>query len=152
MFVPPCGEARPTGTATAVTTKTQRYIGGCQETTNLYKLGARYYDATTGRFTQFDPSGHEANPYAYAACNPINAKDPSGLALGLACGSQIAFGSALLLAGLVEISTDTFAAVVAAAPSLGASVAAGGALAIAIAAQIGVSVFLIGNGIKRCSA
>ncbi|MFB2556785.1 RHS repeat-associated core domain-containing protein [Herbiconiux liangxiaofengii] len=38
----------------------------------LYKLGARYYDPAIGRFTQMDPSGQESNPYGYAGCSPIN--------------------------------------------------------------------------------
>ena len=76
----PYGEARATGTATAITANTQRYIGGYLEAANLYKLGARYYDATTGRFTQTDPAGQDSNPYSYAKCNPINTKDPTGFA------------------------------------------------------------------------
>jgi len=77
----PYGETRATSTNAAVVANPLRYIAGYQEATNLYKLGARYYDATTGRFTQFDPAGQEANPYAYSANNPINFKDPTGLAL-----------------------------------------------------------------------
>ena len=46
--------------------------------TNL-KLGARYYNPTTGRFTQPDPSGKEANTYNYTSCNPVNSTDPTGL-------------------------------------------------------------------------
>jgi RHS repeat-associated protein len=44
------------------------------------KLGARYYNPTTGRFSQPDPSGREANIYNYTACNPVNSSDPTGLA------------------------------------------------------------------------
>jgi uncharacterized protein RhaS with RHS repeats len=43
-------------------------------------MGARYYDPNTARFTQPDPSGQETNPYLYAAGDPINLTDPSGLA------------------------------------------------------------------------
>jgi RHS repeat-associated protein len=50
-----------------------------EATSNLYKLGYRYYDPTQGRFTQQDPSGQEQNPYAYTGDNPSNGTDPSGL-------------------------------------------------------------------------
>jgi RHS repeat-associated protein len=42
------------------------------------KLGARYYNPTTARFTQPDPSGQEPNNYNYASCNPANYTDPTG--------------------------------------------------------------------------
>lgn len=42
-------------------------------------MGARYYDPQLGRFTQPDPSGQETNPYLYAAGDPVNRTDPSGL-------------------------------------------------------------------------
>jgi RHS repeat-associated protein len=74
----PYGEARATGTNAAVTGNPLRYIGEHHDGNGIYKLGARYYDTTLGRFTQTDPSGQEANPYAYAACNSVNYSDPSG--------------------------------------------------------------------------
>ena len=43
-------------------------------------MGARYYDPRIGRFTQPDPSGQETNPYLYAAGDPVNQIDPTGLA------------------------------------------------------------------------
>jgi RHS repeat-associated protein len=75
----PYGEQRAIGTSAAVVLNSLRYIGGYQESANIYKLGARYYDASLGRFTQYDPSGQEANPFAYAKGDPINYSDPSGL-------------------------------------------------------------------------
>ncbi|MFF7360761.1 RHS repeat-associated core domain-containing protein, partial [Streptomyces sp. NPDC008125] len=53
--------------------------GAYTDPTGLYKMGARYYDPTLGRFTQPDPSGQETNPYLYAEGDPINRTDPSGL-------------------------------------------------------------------------
>ena len=60
------------------------------------KLGARYYNPTTARFTQPDPSGQEPNTYNYATCNPANSTDPTGLAT---CDSQPAFTIGLVLGG-----------------------------------------------------
>src|ERR1035437_2710207 len=54
--------------------------------TGYLKLGARYYNPTTGRFTQPDPSGKEPNTYNYASCNPGNNNDPSGRS---ACSDSI---------------------------------------------------------------
>jgi RHS repeat-associated protein len=75
----PYGETRATATAASVVGNILRYIGGELDSSGSYKLGARYYDTASGRFTQMDPSGQETHPYAYAGCNPVNAKDPTGL-------------------------------------------------------------------------
>jgi RHS repeat-associated protein len=47
----------------------------------LYYYRARYYSPRLARFLQPDPLGHAggANPYAYAANNPLSFIDPSGL-------------------------------------------------------------------------
>jgi RHS repeat-associated protein len=49
--------------------------------TGLYYFNARWYDSETGRFIQEDPVGDPNNPnlYSYAANNPLNRVDPSGL-------------------------------------------------------------------------
>jgi RHS repeat-associated protein len=60
-----------------------RYGGAYQDAdTGLSQMGARYYDASTGRFTQQDPlpeSMVEAQRYGYTPGNPVNFIDPSGL-------------------------------------------------------------------------
>ena len=76
-----------TSTGALATTNPWHYAGSYTDTATGYlKLGARYYNPTTGRFTQPDPSGHEANTYNYASCNPVNSTDPTGL---LSCGQSI---------------------------------------------------------------
>jgi RHS repeat-associated protein len=54
----------------------ERNYGG-----SLYYYRARTYDPDTGRFTGKDPAGMAdgTNRYAYAAGNPVNFGDPSGL-------------------------------------------------------------------------
>ncbi len=51
-------------------------------TTGLYDLPFRNYDASLGRFFQVDPLAHidhSTSPFAYAGNNPILFNDPSGL-------------------------------------------------------------------------
>ena len=76
----PYGATTKTANAEQYDTNPWRYTGAYQDnTTSLYKLGARYYQPTLGRFTQADPSGQEANTYLYAGANAVNRTDPSGL-------------------------------------------------------------------------
>ncbi|MBF4511427.1 RHS repeat-associated core domain-containing protein [Plantibacter sp. VKM Ac-2885] len=82
----PYGEDRSVNTATP--TGGMKYIGQLQARTAIYKFGARYYDVRVGRFLQMDPSGQEAHPYAYAGCNPIGQKDPTGLDVSGDCWAQ----------------------------------------------------------------
>ncbi len=84
---------------------------------DLTKFGRRWYDPNTGRFTQQDAvellgDVNEGNRYAYAADNPVNNVDPTGLS----CESTVLM--AVAAAGL------TVAAVVTAVPTAGTSVAA----------------------------
>jgi len=51
-----------------------------EPTLNLLQLGERYYDPTTGRFTQIDRlAKDEVSAYVYADSSPIIQIDPSGL-------------------------------------------------------------------------
>ena len=76
------------------------------------KLGARYYNPTTARFTQPDPAGQGTNPYTYAGDNPTNNTDPSGQGffntLSVALG---AVGLVTAVLGLTLLSGGTFGAV-----------------------------------------
>lgn len=50
------------------------YLDGAS---GLYQMGARYYSAKQGRFTQQDPV--DGWSYHYANSNPVNYEDPEGL-------------------------------------------------------------------------
>ena len=65
--------------------------------TGLYKMGARYYDPTLGRFTQKDRLSALADPangnrYTYTADDPVNFADPSGRNVIGALGGYVAGG------------------------------------------------------------
>jgi RHS repeat-associated protein len=80
-----------TTTGTQATANPWQYAGGYKDTTTGYtKFGARYYNPTTGRFTQPDPSGREANAYLYAGASPVVNTDPTGL-LYVSGGGTVCF-------------------------------------------------------------
>ncbi|MEY9840193.1 RHS repeat-associated protein [Streptacidiphilus sp. EB103A] len=78
----PYGNARGTTTTWA---DNRTFLNKTTDTTTgLTDIGARYYDATTGRFISLDPvfeatSAQQLNGYTYSADDPINQADPSGL-------------------------------------------------------------------------
>ena len=64
---------------TGILVNPRRYTGAhADSTTGLVHLGAWYYDASLGRFTQPDPSDQEVNGFAYASSDPANGHDPTG--------------------------------------------------------------------------
>ncbi|GAA1287809.1 hypothetical protein Psi02_70250 [Planotetraspora silvatica] len=77
----PFGESR----GTPVTWPGERgFVGGVNDPTGLVHLGAREYDAGSGRFISPDPVFDGTDPgqmigYGYAANSPVTASDPSGL-------------------------------------------------------------------------
>lgn len=75
----PFGEPRFSGSNAALANNHLRYIAGYYDTSSgLYRLGARYYDPSFGRFTQPDPiEGANENAYNYPN-NPMTEIDPTG--------------------------------------------------------------------------
>ena len=81
---------------------------------SLLHFGQRYYDPTTGRWTQQDPedrlgSATQGNRFLFAGADPINRSDPSGLYsvedYAAACGGGTVVGSVVgegPVAGCVE--------------------------------------------------
>jgi RHS repeat-associated protein len=74
----------------------------------LYKIGARYYDPVTGRWTQPDPVADYldlAGPtaYAYAADDPVNRTDPSGLKDCAGCARLVEIEIAALEEGEIDV-------------------------------------------------
>lgn len=71
-----------------------RFQGIELDATGLYHTDARYYSSRLHRFLSADPLGGSANQFAYAANDPVNSSDPSGLCVEDAC-----VGETLLLIG-----------------------------------------------------
>ncbi|MFF4437778.1 RHS repeat-associated core domain-containing protein [Streptomyces sp. NPDC001621] len=85
--VTPFGESR--GTAPTAWPGTKGFVGGIDESkdTGLTHLGAREYDAQTGRFLSVDPIMDLADPqqmngYTYGNNNPLVYADPDGKFFG----------------------------------------------------------------------
>ncbi|MDQ3477386.1 MAG: RICIN domain-containing protein [Actinomycetota bacterium] len=108
----------------------------------LYKLGERWYDPALGRWTQADPllqpySSREANRYGYAAADPTNLTDPSGLlslkciAAGIGVGvAAVGASAAVLASGPGGLAVAATGGRVLAANASGAVVSAVGAIAV----------------------
>lgn len=75
----PYGNSQVTGTAS---TNTFQFTGRENDTTGLMNFRNRYYNPAWGRFISEDPiglSGGDTNLYRYAANNPVQLNDPTGL-------------------------------------------------------------------------
>jgi RHS repeat-associated protein len=90
----PFGEAESTGAAidSSEYTRRQWNDGDFLAAVGLSQLGARLYDPVLGRFLSRDPlpvtdSASRSNPYGFAANDPVNATDPTGLECE-GCGSE----------------------------------------------------------------
>jgi RHS repeat-associated protein len=81
----PYGNSRGTAAAAGTFPGNTAFIGDPDDTsTGLANIGARWYDAATGMFASLDPvlqagSPMQLNGYTYAAGNPVDSSDPTGL-------------------------------------------------------------------------
>lgn len=78
------------------------FAGGLYDgDTKLVRFGARDYDAETGRWTVKDPIGFNggSNMYAYVQNDPVNRRDPLGLA-------DVFFFSAVTVGGPTPVSPE----------------------------------------------
>ena len=75
------GEPEEAGPPTGHTVWVGNLLRGRRDPSGMTYLRNRYYDATTGRFTQQDPIGLAGglNLYGFASGDPINFSDPFGL-------------------------------------------------------------------------
>ncbi|MDT9684999.1 RHS repeat-associated core domain-containing protein [Streptomyces sp. TRM76323] len=101
----PYGAVRTTKeTGTAAAQNPYRFVGGTYDrTTGYVKYGQRWYDPAIGRFTTQDPLTFLADPaqgnrYAYAAGDPINNTDPTGMWTAWDTVSTVLTGVALITA------------------------------------------------------
>lgn len=125
----PYGAANLTGGGTGNGTSQNPYLfkAGIQDrATGMVKFGVRWYDPTTGRWTQqdtldvpLDPA--DANRYSFAGADPINGADPggqlqtligaSGCALYICASLGVSIGSnAWALTDGIGVGTDPAAA------------------------------------------
>ena len=69
------------------------FAGGLRDSdTGLIRFGARDYDPVAGRWTASDPirfNAGDANLYRYAAADPVNLSDPTGLNAGQGGGQGV---------------------------------------------------------------
>ncbi|WP_354576844.1 RHS repeat-associated core domain-containing protein, partial [Frigoribacterium sp. UYMn621] len=119
----------------------------------LVKFGLRWYNPTTGTWTQqdtldapLDPAN--ANRYAYAGDDPINNLDPAGTNLiGLSCASEISVGAAAIVAGVGTAVAAGLADVF----TGGVAILASAGEALALAGLVSGGVLFIGDGINSCN-
>ncbi|WP_047870594.1 RHS repeat-associated core domain-containing protein [Nocardiopsis sp. RV163] len=80
------------------------FTGAYQFQDGTVHLNHRFHSTFTLGFTQPDPSRQELNNYAYAACDPINNTDPTGLCTASAVDFVFGFasyvGAAYTLSGM----------------------------------------------------
>ncbi|WP_435111752.1 RHS repeat-associated core domain-containing protein [Nocardiopsis synnemataformans] len=110
------------------------FTGAYQFQDGTVHLNHRFHSTFTLGFTQPDPSRQELNNYAYAACDPINKMDPTGL--NASCG----WGIAGFVGGMASYAYGAYGVA-----AIAAGVATGGVALPAI--MLGITIVGIGGSI-----
>ncbi|MFE1100271.1 RHS repeat-associated core domain-containing protein [Nocardiopsis alba] len=110
------------------------YTGAYQFQDGTVHLSHRFLDMFTLNFTQPDPSRQELNNHTYAACDPINNIDPTGL------NASCAWGVAGFVGGMASYAYGAYGVA-----AIAAGVATGGIALPAI--MLGITVVGIGGSI-----
>ena len=135
------------------------YAGGYTDTTGLIHYGNRYYNPTTGTWTQPDPTGQ--NPgYVYAADDPVILTDPTGECFIGLFGSHCNNPIHSFITGACSLGSQLFAAfgatggaTVAGEAGINAAEfgASAGLTAVAAAGSL-VTIGAVAGGIALCNA
>ncbi len=102
-----------TATSTGTLANPFQYAGQYTDATGLQYLRARYYDPTTAQFLTVDPAVDQTGAaYGYAASDPANATDPTGLdACSAAPTDSVAIPRCIqVAAGVIPVAIATGAA------------------------------------------
>jgi RHS repeat-associated protein len=111
-----------------------RWLGSYQLASSQYLTGYRHYSPVYARFTQPDPTGQEANPYAYGQGDPVNRTDPTGA----------------VSAGCVNAGATAIFALLGAAGTWASTVATGGITAPLAVGTSFTTVGAIGGTVLAC--
>ncbi|MEV7045230.1 RHS repeat-associated core domain-containing protein [Amycolatopsis sp. NPDC051061] len=111
-----------------------RWLGSYQLASSQYLTGYRHYSPVYARFTQPDPTGQEANPYAYGQGDPVNRTDPTGT----------------VSAGCVNTGATAIFALLGAAGTWASTVATGGITAPLAVGTSFTTVGAIGGAVLAC--
>jgi len=114
----------------------------------LYYLRARYYDPTTAQFLSHDPlAAVTGEPYGYAADDPLDETDPTGLWFWDGWCVRNPFGGDNDNGGChTTLSTSTGAKAVAVSAAVGATIATGGIAVGAIGGAAGGGTVAVAGG------
>ena len=120
------------------------------EDTGLYKMGVRYYEPSTARWTQLDPLNlfqdpRQGNRYAFAGADPVNHIDPTGALfdLDISFSPEEGLFNAIGIIGGTAACGVALASASAVAPVAGTAIAAAGCLALDVSSIASLSIDLL---------